>query len=105
MIKCLFFSHYTVQLDKVVDKYKVGRQLFADGSEPYDSFQPNQAAADVAVQKSWEQLWRVESLDVSKHAETEWRQDRGRSSWILESTVQSLCQPHLCRRVKSHRVA
>ena len=50
MIKCLFFSHYTVQLDKVVDKYKVGRQLFADGSEPYDSFQPNQAAADVAVQ-------------------------------------------------------
>ena len=58
--------------------YRVGWQLFADDSGLYDSFQQNQAAAGVAV---WnlESCCRVERMDISKHAQTERRQDRGHS--------------------------
>ena len=35
---------------KIVDKYKVSRQLLAGDSGLYESFKPKQAAADEAVQ-------------------------------------------------------
>ena len=47
----VLFSLYVVQLSKIVDKYKIRRQLLADDSGLYYIFQPNQAAADVAVPK------------------------------------------------------
>ena len=51
----LFFSlgKILLQLGKLVDKYKLGRKLFAVDSGLYVSFQPNHAAADVGVQ-----IWR-----------------------------------------------
>ena len=64
----------------------------------WDSFQPNQAAADVAVQNlesCSRELKAWMSADVLKLNDYK---TETILFWIQDSAVQSLCQLHLCRR-------